>query len=75
MMNEFIHCQYPTFSSQQLVNIVMDDIKLDEKSLGKLQHYKSNIPPNSYRIAYNTWLTFSVGDTIPWFTISIEQDN
>ena len=20
-------------------------------------------------------LTFSVGDTIPWFTISIEQDN
>ena len=23
----------------------------------------------------NVGLTFSVGDTIPWFTISIEQDN
>ena len=23
----------------------------------------------------NLGLTFSVGDTIPWFTISIEQDN
>ena len=23
----------------------------------------------------NVALTFGVGDTIPWFTISIEQDN
>ena len=25
-------------------------------------------------MAYNVGLTFKVGDTIPWFTISIEQD-
>jgi hypothetical protein len=33
-------------------------------------------PPESLQgITNNVELTFSVGDTIPWFTIRIEQDN
>ena len=60
-------------------NIVMDDWNLDEKTLGKwqfLQHCKSIIPKKTYK----EWqiilgLTFRVGDTIPRFTITIEQDN
>jgi hypothetical protein len=33
-------------------------------------------PPGSLQgVTNNVGLTFSVGDTIPWFTIRIEQDN
>ena len=31
-------------------------------------------PKNLQGMTKNVGLTFSVGDTIPWFTISIEQD-
>ena len=41
-----------------------------------MQHYKSIIPPPKLQgTANNVELIFSVGDTMPWFTISIEQDN
>ena len=57
----------------------MDDWNLDEKSLGKrrqLQHYKSIFLPTIYKEwPSNVGLTFSVGDNIPRFTISVEQDN
>ena len=61
-------------------NIVMDDWKLDEKSTGKwrwLQQRNSIILlQNDYKDwLINVGLRFSVGDTIPQFTISIEQDN
>ena len=39
----------------------------------KLQHCKSVTPPP--QMTNNVGLTFSVGDIIPQFTISIEQDN
>ena len=55
-------------------NIVMDDWNLDENSLDKWQ--KIYNPPKSLQgITNNIGLTFSVGDTIPQFTTSIEQGN
>ena len=71
--------QNPTFSRQQLVR---EDchrwLKFGWKSLGKwqyLQHYKSIIPPTNLQgTTSNVGWTFSVGDTILRFTISIEQD-
>ena len=60
-------------------DIVMDDWDLDEKTLGKwqyLQHYKPIIPHKKLQVmTNNVGLTFSVGDTILRFTISIGQDN
>ena len=57
--------QSPTFSSQQLVmNIVMDDWHLDIKYHGKWEGMTSDVG-----------LASSVGDTIPRFTISIEENN
>ena len=66
------------FSCRQLV---MNDchgwLKIGWKSLGKwqqLQHCKSMIPPKKLQgTTNNVGLTFSVGDTTPWLTISIEQ--
>ena len=58
------------------MNIVMNDWILDEKSLDKLQHYISVIPKKIVRgIANDDGLTFSIGDTTPRLTISIEQDD
>ena len=52
---------------------------MDEESLRKwqqLQHYKSIVSQkNGQGMTNNVWLTFSGGDFILWFTISIEQDN
>ena len=57
----------------------MDDWKLDEKSFDKwqeFQHCKSIIPAKKLQgMTNNVRLTFSVGDTISHFTISIEQKN
>ena len=60
-------------------NVVMDGWNFDEKSLGKgqqLQHCKSIIPPKDWQgMTHDVGLTFGVGDTIPQFKGSIEQDN
>ena len=52
---------------------------LDEESLGKwqwLQHCNSKIPSQKVEgMTTNVGSTFSVGDTIPQITISIEQNN
>jgi hypothetical protein len=60
-------------------NIVMDDWNLNEKPLVKwqqLQHCKSTIPQMFLQgMTNNIGSTFSVGDTTPRFTISIEQNN
>jgi hypothetical protein len=61
-------------------NIVMDDWNLDEKSLGKWQQLWQCRPITpqeikSQTMTNNVGLAFSVGDTTPRFTISIEQDN
>ena len=72
-MDEFIHWPKPDFlrGSNLGWNIVMDDRDLDEKTT-----CKSGVPPKYYKIMTNTvGLTFNVGDTIPRFTISIEQDD
>jgi hypothetical protein len=57
----------------------MDDKILDEKSLSKpqnLQHCKSTMSILVLQgMTNNVELTFSVGDTTPRFTISIEQDH
>ena len=58
----------------------MIDWKLDEKSAGKWrwlqQHNSIILPQNDYKDwLINVGLKFSVGDTIPQFAISIEQDN
>ena len=59
--------------------VVVDDWNLDDKSLSKqrnLQHFKSTMPKILLQGMTNTiGLTFSVGDTTPRFTISIEQDH
>ena len=55
------------------------DCNLDEILICKwqyLQHYKSTIPSKHLQgMTNNIGLIFSVGDTTPQFTISIEQDN
>ena len=60
-------------------NIVMGDWNVDEILLGKwqlLRHCKSVIPPRNLQgTTNNLGLAFSVGDAIPRFRISIEQDN
>ena len=60
-------------------NIIMDDWILDEKLLGKWQYLqlcKPIIPQKSLQgRTNNVGLAFSVGDTIPRLTISIEQDD
>ena len=59
-------------------NIVMDVWSLDDESLGDrqcLQHYKSITPQKLQGMTNNVKLTFSGGDTIPRFTVNIEQDN
>ena len=56
----------------------MDDWNLYEKTLGKwqfLQRCKSMIPKNLQEMTNNIGLTSIVGDPIPRFTISIQQDN
>ena len=56
----------------------MDDWNLDDKPLGEwqiLQHFKSIIPGKFKEMKNNVGFTFSVGDTTPQLTISIEQDN
>ena len=59
--------------------IVMDDWNLDEKRLGKwqqLQHCKLITPQKIWQWMTNdVVLTFSVGNTTPWFIISIEEDD
>ena len=41
----------------------------------KLQHHKLYNPPKSLQgMTNNARLTFSVVDTILWYTISVEQD-
>jgi hypothetical protein len=42
-----------------------------------MQPYKYVIPPQNFArmTNNNVGLTFDVGDTRPWLTISIEQDN
>ena len=63
----------PTFSCQQLVmEILLWMIKIWMKN-----HLVSdcNPPKNLQGMTNNVGLTFRVGDTTPWFTRSIEQDN
>ena len=41
-----------------------------------MQHCNCTIPPKKIQgMTNNVGLTFSVGDTIQWFTISIKQGN
>jgi hypothetical protein len=48
---------------------------LDEKSLGKCETWQIYNPPKKIQgMTNNVGLTFSVGDTMAGFTISIEQD-
>jgi hypothetical protein len=68
----------PPLVSNQWWENVMDDWNLDTKPLGRwqlLQHHKYVIPKNLQGITNNVGLTFNVGDTLPRFMISIEQDN
>ena len=44
-------------------------------SLEQHNSFKFMIPQNLQGITYNGELTLSVGDTIPQFTISVEQEN
>ena len=57
----------------------MDARDLDRESLGKsqqLHHWKSIVPwKNHMKTTNDVGLTFSVGDTTPWFTIGIERDH
>ena len=81
MMDEFIHGPIPHLLLSVIYDkwTLMDDWNLDEKLSSKwqqLQHWKPTIPPKkSQWMVNNVELTFSVADTIPWFIISIEQDN
>ena len=79
MMDEFIPLAKTSHVNNLWWNIVMDDWDPDEKSLGKwqrLQHCKSIIPQKiNKEWQNNVGLTFSVGGSIPWLTISIEQGN
>jgi hypothetical protein len=68
----------PFHFSNLLWNNVMDNWNSYEKSLGKwqfLQHCKPMIPQNLQEMTNNNGLTFSVGDSIPRFIISIQQEN
>ena len=83
----WVHPAAKTLSSlvrNWLWNIVMDDWKLDEKSLDKwqqLQHCKFIIHPRKFNkikwrgMTNNVGFTLSVGETTPRFTISVEQVN
>ena len=71
----------PSLISNLWWNIIMDNWKLDEKSLDKwqyLQNYKSIPSPpqqNFKEWRINVGLAFSVGNTTPQLTISLEQDD
>ena len=69
----------PSLANNLQWNIVMDDWELDEKSLGKLQqlqHCNFLVPQEIYKgLTNNVGSKFSVGDTTPWFTVSIDRDN
>ena len=61
-------------------NSAMDDWNLEEKTHLVSDNYYNNVNPYSpHKILQgrtnNIGLTFSVGDTIPRFPITIEQDN
>ena len=80
MMEEFIHWLEPYF----LLLATCDEIllwKIEIRMKNHLvsdsncKHYKAIIPQIFTRYMTTTvTLTFNVGDTIPRFTISIEQD-
>ena len=80
-MDEFrpLATTLPSLVNKLRWTIVIDDLNLDEKPLGKwqyLQHWKSIIPQKTLqRMTNNVGLMFSVGDTILCFKINIEQDD
>ena len=81
-MDEFIHSSQPYL----LLLAICDEILSRMIEIWKKNHLVSDSfcntvnlqsPPNKklQGMTNNVGLTFSVGDTIPRFTISIEQDN
>ena len=79
MMDEFIH--WPT--SYLLLSTTCDEILSWMIAIWMKNHSVSDRNCNTVNLlSPKNWqgmtnivgLTFSVGDTVPWFTISIEQD-
>ena len=71
--------QNPTSSSPQLCDEIMSwmiEIRMKHHLVSDSNCNIGNLysPQKVTRNDNNVGLTFSVGDTIPWFTISIEQD-
>jgi hypothetical protein len=78
MMDEFIHCSQPYL----LLSWTGDGILSWMTKIWMENHLVSDNNCNIYDLpkdlqgrTNNVGLTFSVGDTIPQITISIEQDN
>ena len=76
MMDEFIHWPTPYLllptTSDKLMSCMME-IRMKKHLVQQFHHCGSTILPQ--KIKNNVGLTFSVGDTIPRFIISIKQDN
>jgi hypothetical protein len=80
MMNEFIHWLTPYLLLSSTCDEMLSwmiEVWMNNQLVSDVNCNTINIvsPPKSQGMTNNVGLTFSVGDTILRFTISIEQDN
>jgi hypothetical protein len=79
MMDEFIDWPTPYFQSLATCDellVWMIEIRMENHLVSdNTCNIAIYIPKKIQGMTYHLGLTFSVGDTISWFTISLEQDN